>query len=153
MKCEYTKEHLEPIVKKCFSIREVLIALQKKPCGGNYKTINKYLIGIDTSHFKGRKWNKGRTFQAKRPISDYLGNKAPIKSYKLKKRLIREKIVESKCSGCKLEKWLDYPIPLELHHIDGDHANNKLSNLCLLCPNCHALTPTYRGKNIGKSNL
>ena len=36
---------------------------------------------------------------------------------------------------------------LELHHIDGNHSNNELSNLTLLCPNCHALTDNYRGKN------
>lgn len=39
------------------------------------------------------------------------------------------------------------PIPLELDHIDGNHQNNALQNLRLLCPNCHALTPTFRDKN------
>lgn len=38
-------------------------------------------------------------------------------------------------------------IPLELDHIDGERSNNLLENLRLLCPNCHALTPTYRGRN------
>ena len=39
-------------------------------------------------------------------------------------------------------------IPLEIHHIDGNHKNNKLENLQILCPNCHSLTTNYRGKNI-----
>jgi hypothetical protein len=34
---------------------------------------------------------------------------------------------------------------LELHHKDGDRTNNILSNIELLCPNCHALTDNYRG--------
>jgi len=38
-------------------------------------------------------------------------------------------------------------IPLELNHIDGDHTNNKPENLELLCPNCHSLTPSYKGAN------
>lgn len=40
-------------------------------------------------------------------------------------------------------------IPIELEHIDGDSTNNNLSNLKLLCPNCHSLTPTYKGANKG----
>ena len=41
-------------------------------------------------------------------------------------------------------------IPLETEHIDGDYKNNKEENLDLLCPNCHSLTPTYKGANRGK---
>ena len=26
---------------------------------------------------------------------------------------------------------------LEVHHIDENHSNNELNNLCILCPNCH----------------
>lgn len=49
---------------------------------------------------------------------------------------------------CGNTEWLDKHIPLELHHINGNHKDNRLSNLQLLCPNCHALTDNYRGKNI-----
>ncbi|HXO16998.1 MAG TPA: HNH endonuclease signature motif containing protein [Candidatus Dormibacteraeota bacterium] len=41
-------------------------------------------------------------------------------------------------------------VPVEVEHIDGDWRNNRLENLILLCPNCHALTPTFRGLNRGK---
>ena len=44
-------------------------------------------------------------------------------------------------------------VPIQLEHIDGNSDNNKLSNLKLLCPNCHSLTPTYGAlnKNNGSS--
>ena len=40
-------------------------------------------------------------------------------------------------------------VPIELEHIDGNSENNQLDNLKLLCPNCHSLTPTYKGLNKG----
>jgi hypothetical protein len=45
---------------------------------------------------------------------------------------------------------MSQPIPLELDHIDGDAGNNNYDNLRVLCPNCHALTPTFKAKNKGK---
>lgn len=67
-------------------------------------------------------------------------------SYKLKLRLLKENIKEHKCEKCNNIIWLDYKIPLELHHINGDTHDNRIENLQLLCPNCHALTENYRGK-------
>jgi hypothetical protein len=58
-----------------------------------------------------------------------------------------------KCSGCGLTEWMGKPIPLETHHIDGDHTNNSDKNLALMCSNCHALTPTYKGKNNGHGRI
>jgi hypothetical protein len=42
------------------------------------------------------------------------------------------------------------PIPVELEHIDGNGDNNTLENCILLCPNCHSMTPTFKGRNRGK---
>jgi hypothetical protein len=53
------------------------------------------------------------------------------------------------CEVCQTKEWLKQPIPLELDHIDGDAGNNLPSNLRLICPNCHALTPTAKGRNKG----
>lgn len=41
-------------------------------------------------------------------------------------------------------------VPVEVEHIDGDWRNYSLSNLTLLCPNCHSLTATFRGLNRGR---
>lgn len=53
------------------------------------------------------------------------------------------------CEKCNLSNWNGEPIPIELDHIDGNHQNNSLDNLRLLCPNCHAQTATYKIRNIG----
>ena len=52
-----------------------------------------------------------------------------------------------RCEDCGLSEWKDQPIPLELEHTDGDNQNHTRENLKLLCCNCHALTPTWRGRN------
>lgn len=137
------------MVKNSHSIREVLQKLGIVPAGGNYKTIKQKISenNIDTSHFVGQAWNKGKKIGPKRSIEDYLSNKQSIQSWKLKRRLFQDKVFESKCYSCNNKFWLNKPIPLELHHIDGDNTNNNLSNLTILCPNCHALTDNYRGKN------
>jgi len=69
--------------------------------------------------------------------------------------LKREKIFREqsgKCNHCGLENWLGQKITLELEHRDGNTNNNDRSNLELLCPNCHSLTHTWRGRNKSKSN-
>lgn len=150
MSKRYTEQQLIEAVQTSISIRQVLIKLGLAPQGGGYQTIHKAIqrLHLDTSHFLGQASNKGQKFNPKRPIEDYLYNKQPIQSYKLKARLIRDGYFQRRCYQCTLTEWNGKPIPLELEHIDGDHTNNNLSNLTILCPNCHAQTSTYRGKNI-----
>lgn len=53
------------------------------------------------------------------------------------------------CAVCGLTDWMGKPIILELEHKDGNSENNFKDNLCLICPNCHSQTPTYKAKNKG----
>jgi len=77
------------------------------------------------------------------------GNYPSYQTNKLRKRLISEGYKENKCELCGIDNWLGKKISLELDHIDGDKKNHSLSNLRIICPNCHSQTITYRGKNIG----
>jgi len=60
-----------------------------------------------------------------------------------------EKCME--CGWCAVNEFTN-KTPLELHHIDGDSDNNEVSNLQILCPNCHSLTKDWKGakKNGGR---
>jgi len=129
-------------------MRQVLIALGVGPHGGNYHVLKKYIkiMGLDTKHFVGRGWAKGIIIGNKRPTEDYLNNKAFIGSNTLKKRLIREGFFQRKCYSCENTEWMGKPISLELHHQDGNYENNGLSNMQILCPNCHAQTTNYCSK-------
>ena len=75
------------------------------------------------------------------------GNHPQFQTYKLKNRLLKEGLIQNKCSICGIESWNNKQIQLELDHIDGNRINHEFNNLRLLCPNCHSQTDTYRSKN------
>jgi hypothetical protein len=149
---KYTLDELRSAVAASVSVRSCLQKLGLAPAGGNYVSIQRLIAdqGLDTSHFKGQAIHRGHRPGPRRPLSEYLNNGRAITSYRLQQRLLREGVFEARCASCALTEWLGRPIPLELHHVDGDRENNRLENLSLLCPNCHAATDTYRGKNVRK---
>jgi hypothetical protein len=73
-----------------------------------------------------------------------------VHSHKLKNKLIRDGLKKHQCEVCDGTEWLGKKIPIELDHIDGNHYNNTLSNLRIICPNCHAMQDTNSGKNVGR---
>ena len=100
-----------------------------------------------------------RKCQAEKEYKDYIerwknGQEDGLKGeYGISTRIRRylfEKF-DSKCCICGWSETNPYTgnIPLEIEHIDGDYKNNKEDNLLLLCPNCHSLTSTYKGANVG----
>lgn len=154
-KRKWNKENLEKAVKDSSSIRQVLHILGLKEAGGNYVQIKKFInfYKINSMHFKGKAWNKGLTGIGKPLLSidKILIKNSTFQSFKLKKRLFSDKIKEQKCEICGwAQKSLDGRLPLELDHINGDKGDNRLNNLRILCPNCHSLQITHRGRNIKK---
>jgi Zn finger protein HypA/HybF involved in hydrogenase expression len=146
----FTLEQFQEAVKNNFSVASTLTTLELVPNGANYRSFYKYQIenNIDISHFTGMAHLRGKTHSYNlRPLEEILQKNTNYNSNKLRKRLIKEGIKEHKCECCNLSEWLGEPIPIELDHTDGNHYNNTLDNLKILCPNCHAKTPTYRGKN------
>jgi len=135
-------KHLVSALKSQSSIAAALRSVSLKPdSGGAYVRCRRLIAEyhIDTSHFKGHGWNKGKTLPPRRPIEDYLSGQTRISSHKLRLRLLKEGLKKHQCESCQRTSWLDAPIPLELHHIDGNRENNRLDNLQILCPNCHSI--------------
>lgn len=84
----------------------------------------------------------------KKSMDDIISGKITITTNNLKKKLFSLNIKERKCEKCNCsEIWMDEPITLELHHINGDNKDNRLENLQILCPNCHSQTITYRSRD------
>lgn len=147
---KYSVDQLKEAVSKSFTLSCVLKQLGLSPSGGNYECLKKAIneFSLDSSHFTGQGHLKGKTHQYKtRPLEIILVEGKLENTVRLKIRLLKAGLKNAECEMCKNIKWQNKPIPLELHHEDGDRKNNVLSNLSLLCPNCHALTDNYRGKN------
>lgn len=104
-------------------------------------------MGID---YSGNKGLKGRKNDGKYLTAEQYAKKNYVSSHRLKIKLIRDGIKEHRCEICGGTEWMGKLIPIELDHIDGNHHNNALSNLRIICPNCHSQTDTNSGKNVGK---
>ena len=151
-KRKWTEKNLEEAVNSSTSIRQVLNKIGLIEAGGNYSQIKKYIKekNLNTNHFKGRGWNKGLTGIGTPRISlkEILVKDSDFQSFKLKKRLFLVGLKNKKCEECDWSKLSeDGRISLELDHINGKHRDNRLENLRILCPNCHSLKPTHRGRN------
>lgn len=155
MRKKITKEEYVNAAVNAFSFAGMLRNLGLKPCGGNYKVVHNAITEyqIDISHFTGQGWNVGLKFIPKkaRNLEEILTENSYYNTFKLKNRLFKEGLKEKRCECCKRTEWMGKEIPLELHHKNGVNNDNRIENLEILCPNCHALTDNYRGLNKGAS--
>jgi len=155
----WSNDDLKEAVLSSTSYRQVLIKLKLKVTGGNFQNIKSEITnqGISTNQFRGKGWNKGLTgFTSPRkiPLKDILIKDSKYQSNKLRTRLLKEGLKKLYCEECKWsERSTDGRIPLELHHKNGNKNDNRLTNLQILCPNCHSLKENHRGKNIKRAGM
>ena len=97
-------------------------------------------LGIN---YKGNKGLKGKKTDVKRKSALDLIASPSVTNARKRNRLIEDGLKENKCECCGLSEWMGKPIPLELHHKDGNHWNNDLENLQILCANCHMQAHDY----------
>lgn len=150
----YTEEDRPTVVEavaSSVSIRQALMKMGLAPKGGNYATFKRLVErwDLDTSHFLGR--TQGLVPYEKKPIEEFLVKDSRTDGSYVRKRILEDNIKPHKCENCTLTEWLNEPIPLEIHHVNGNSRDHRIENLQLLCPNCHHLTDNFRGRNISRS--
>ena len=145
-----SKEQAQEVCKRVFSVADFCREVGWKPQGNNYRIFYKYVkeYDLDTSHFTGQRTNIGNKHNLGISDEEYFKKDKLIKSSEIIERLIRSGLKEYKCENpeCGISEWHGKKIRLQLHHIDGDHFNNEIDNLMLLCPNCHSQTDNFAGK-------
>ena len=150
-KREYIEDHLTTINQMINDKRPKMEIA--RVLGVKYETINKYLkeMGIKYSGNPNRKGISHPNERTK--VNKYLTDNmtTSTSSTVIRKKLIEEGIKEEKCECCGRREWMGRKIPLELHHINMNHYDNRLENLQILCSNCHSLVHNY-GNIIDKNS-
>jgi hypothetical protein len=143
----HTEEALREAVALSTSVGEVVRRLGLHPVGGNHAHISRRIaaLGIDTSHFAPPR-RAGAT-RARRPLlSLRTPEEGRVPGERLRRELLRRGVPEL-CASCGTgPEWNGSPLRLEVDHLSGEWWDNRPGNLRLLCPNCHAVTDTYRGR-------
>lgn len=148
----WTREVLEPAVAASKSVHEVLRHLGLAPVGGHHTHISRRIAsyGLDTTHF-AQQPRTGRKQPRRAPrqllVEDHSPHARRVPGARLKSAMAALGVAQ-RCAECGTEPvWHGRPLPLEVDHINGEWRDNRLKNLRLLCPNCHSVTDTYRGRS------
>ncbi|MFI0238955.1 HNH endonuclease [Streptomyces sp. NPDC016845] len=145
----HTDEALRAAVAESYSIRDVVRRLGINNVGGNQAHIGRRIaaLGINTTHFAAAERPTPRPGRGRANILVLRSpDEGRVHGVRIRRELMRLGVAEQ-CASCSRSKWRGRPIALEVDHLSGEWWDNRVENLRLLCPNCHAVTDTYRGRN------
>lgn len=137
---------------KCNSLNQVCTMLGLRGVEGYYKKIRKIIekYNLSTAHFgtiQVPATSNSRNQYTALSDEEYFANETHRANHNTIKRLLYRKLKEYKCEVCGISEWNGNPLKLQLHHINGNHNDNRIENLQILCPNCHTQTDNFCGKN------
>jgi ribosomal protein L7Ae-like RNA K-turn-binding protein len=138
------KEELQRLVDESSSLTDILRKQGKSVSGTTVKILKNKLDEYGIQYF----FIKEKDIIGKKiELSEILKKDRPYRSSALKQRLIEEGLKEDVCEICNQGPiWNGKPLTLQLDHINGDHNDNRIENLRILCPNCHTQTETFGSK-------
>ncbi len=116
------------------------------------------IYDFNIKHFTFQASNKGKHIEKSKTkeyvLENYFIENSKISRNVIRKYLNRFNLLDYKCAFCGNEGiWNNQVIALELDHKNGINNDDRLENLRWLCPNCHATTDTYRGRNVKNNNI
>lgn len=144
---------LKEIVEQSDSFSDVCRKFNMSISSGNLKTLKKYIniFNISLEHFTYSKTALKTDYKSYYKSENIFVVNSPVSNSTIKKRILKENLITYKCKCGNNGKWQGEEITLQLEHKNGDNTDNRLENLEFLCPNCHAITKTWCGKN--KKNI
>jgi len=152
-------ENLREAARKASSAAEAARELSLSDNGGNTTRLKKILLEnkIDTSHWTGQLWSKGRTclddkrIRKTKDVAEIFVENSNTSSSYVRKLILKKNLKKYACEKCSLiGEWNGKSINLQLDHINGNRKDHRLENLRWLCPNCHSQTDTFCSKNGNK---
>lgn len=123
---------LRKTIQHCKTCNKILTTKSKIYCNHTCQAKFQYEDYIQNWKQGNELGYKGKTKQLVNSIRKYM--------------LLKHNNACQECGWNKLHPIDNKPL-VEIDHIDGDASNCKESNLRVLCPNCHSMTPTYRARN------
>jgi hypothetical protein len=155
----YSKEEFSQAWLSADSIKECAAALDLATTGGTYKSLKLAArdLGLNTEHMTRSQIKRGNGGK-KIPLDEILVKNSTYSSTStLRRRLVREGLLEEKCSApfcpvpqLQVDPWTGEEAENQMYtldHINGDNTDNRLENLRILCAYCHQHTTTYCARN------
>ncbi len=147
---EISDNEFVDLIKNSTCIKEVLFKLNYTTVGNSwgYALVKErmHILGLKSTDFKGR-LATSRNLIIDVPNDKIFKANCKHSRSVLRRRIIKENLLDYKCAICGISEWNNKKISLEIDHINGINNDNRIENLRFLCPNCHSQTSTYGSKN------